>query len=63
MGRGAVIGPTCGRCGYIHTRPYKVGRFTQIVPLWQGYWGGPLRDTRQAAERDLCDRNYGTKEG
>lgn len=52
-----MIGPACGRCGYIHTRPQAVGRFTRPGVLWQGCDDGPLRDTREAAERDLCDRN------
>ena len=53
-----TIGPTCRRCGRIHTSrdAYAVGRFNPAGSSGYRavYPGSPLRETRAQAEADLC---------
>ena len=50
--------PPCPRCGRGHVPSAAVGRFTWVVPMYRAlHDGAPLRDSREKADRDQCDRN------
>lgn len=64
MNRGALADNTCPACGHVHTNgdAIAVGRFTGT----RGYRarsGGPLRETRDEAERDECRLRQGSGVG
>lgn len=60
-----MIGPTCADCGHIHASndARAVGLFEPNRPtLYRAKSGGPLRETREQAEADECQRRRDTTE-
>jgi hypothetical protein len=48
----------CPRCARIHVPSMAVGRVTWAIPLYRAqHEGAPLRDSREQADVDQCDRN------
>ena len=51
----------CARCGWTGHQTVAEGKFTPGGP--RGYRGAfdgaPIRATREEAERDVCDRQFG----